>query len=509
MTTDIEKNIEGESLSALKKAEPWDYFSQLDAIFSVYPDIYFQLDLDGKILDYRIGNLAALYLPPEKIPGSLIQDVFPVEVGKKFLDAIRQVLQHQKVGVVDFRIKISDKERCFEARLVPLAESQIVVIIREVTEREEATARIQRQVKQLSALHTIDSAISASFDIRIPLSVILQQTISQLGVDAVNVRLLNPLTHMLEFAAGQGFRTNSLQNTSIMVGQGFAGEAVLKRRIIRVENLKRRSTGPLQSPRFLEEDFTSYFAVPLIARGDVKGVLEIYQRSPMNPKEDWLEFLNMLASQAAVAIESAILFQNFQRTNTELTLAYDAVIESWSQALELSGRESKKHTFRVVNLATELAGHMGVEEKEILQLQRGAKLHDIGKICIPETILQKAEPLTNEEWKVVRQHPLLAYQLLSPIKYLASALDIPHYHHEKWDGSGYPDGLKSEEIPIAARLFSLVHKYDSLTTSHPYRSACSKEQALEHIKDQAGKQFDPVIVKVFLKMMETKSDTDQ
>jgi|GEM_PF-3393795 len=224
--------------------------------------------------------------------------------------------------------------------------------------------------------------------------------------------------------------------------------------------------------------------------------------------DDWLEFLNMLASQAAVAIESATLFQSFQRANTELTLAYDAVIESWSQALELSGRETQKHTSRVVRLATELAGAMGMEEKEILQVQRGAKLHDIGKICIPEAILQKPGPLTEEEWSVVRQQPKLAYQLLSPIKYLSTALDIPHYHLEKWDGSGYPEGLKGDQIPVMARIFSIVHVYDALTNSHPYRAALTKEQALEQIKDQAGKQFDPAIVKAFLKLISTIRNID-
>ncbi len=508
MSTGMNDQSDIKNPSSLKASEPWEATSHLDAIFSAYPDVFFELDVNGRILDHRIGNLAALYLPPEKIPGSQIETAFPADVGAEFREAISEVIKTRKVGIVNYRLYVSGKERSFEARLVLLAGSRIAVIIREVTEREEFSARIERQIRQLAALHTIDTAITASFDIKIPLTIILQQTINLLGADAANVRLLNPLTHMLEFAAGQGFRTNNLQNTSVMIGQGFAGEAALKRRIIKIADLKHYSPNALQAPGLMEEEFTSYYGVPLIAKGDVKGVLEIYHRSVITPGEDWLEFLNMMASQAAVAIESAILFQHFQQTNNDLTLAYDAVIESWSQALELSGRETEQHASRVVRFATELAGHVGVDQKEIQNLQRGAKLHDIGKICIPEAILQKPGPLSEEEWIVVRHHPQLAYQLLSPIKYLSSALDIPHYHNEKWDGGGYPDGLHGDQIPVCARIFRLVHVFDALTTDHPYRAAWTKEKALEYISDQAGIQFDPILVKIFLKMMSLDRKTN-
>jgi HD-GYP domain-containing protein (c-di-GMP phosphodiesterase class II) len=504
----LNRNTKGKSSFAKHDIDHTSAVCQLDAIFRAYPENFFHVGTDGKILDYRIGNLAALYLPPEKIPGSHIQEVFPLDVGGKLLEAVHQVFYTGKVAVVEYRSNISGKDRWFEGRLSVVSESGVAVIIREVTEREEALIHQQRHAQQLSALHTIEMAISASFDINIPLTIILQQTINLLGVDAADIRLLDPLTHMLDFAAGKGFRTDHLQKKGVIVGQGYAGEAALQRKTIKMSDLAETPLDQARSSFFRDEGFQGYYAVPMIAKGDVKGVLEIYQREVLDPGEDWWEFLNMLAGQAAVAIENAVLFQHFQRANSDLMMAYDAVIESWSQALELSGRETKQHTSRVVWLATKLASSAGMEESEILQLQRGAKLHDIGKICVPENILQKSGPLTDEEWAVIRQHPKLAYQLLSPIKYLASALDIPHYHHEKWDGSGYPDGLKGDQIPLVARLFSIVHVYDALITDHPYRSAWTKEKALMHIQGQSGKQFDPALVMTFLEMMISKTDLD-
>jgi putative nucleotidyltransferase with HDIG domain len=230
-------------------------------------------------------------------------------------------------------------------------------------------------------------------------------------------------------------------------------------------------------------------------------VLEIYRRTAMNPGEEWLEFLNTMAGQAAIAIDSASLFQDLQRANAELTLAYDAAIEGWSQALEISGRESPEHIQRVVRLSTELAHAIGVNDNELIHIRRGALLHDIGKMGIPETILNKVEPLTEEEWGIIRQHPQFAFQLLSTLVYQASTLDIPHRHHEKWDGSGYPDGLREEQIPLSARIFAVVDVFDALTSPRPYREAVSPEEALAYIEDQSGKHFDPSVASVFLRRM--------
>ena len=286
-----------------------------------------------------------------------------------------------------------------------------------------------------------------------------------------------------------------------MIGQGYAGKAALERRTFSIPDLKMQPAETQFTPDLPLEKFANYYAVPVIAKGQVKGVLEIYLRSLQQPEDDWLDFLSTMANQAAAAIDSANLYQDLQRTNAELSLAYDSAIESWAQVLELSNRENGAHAYRVVELTIKLARSMGIAEQELMHFRRGALLHDVGKLGISENILNKPGPLNETEWKIMQTHPQLANELLSSINYLAPALDIPHYHHERWYGSGYPDGLREEQIPFPARLFAVVDVFDALTSNRPYRSAWSRQVALNHIQQSSGKLFDPVVVKAFLQMM--------
>ena len=166
--------------------------------------------------------------------------------------------------------------------------------------------------------------------------------------------------------------------------------------------------------------------------------------------------------------------------------------------LELRDQETQGHTLRVTDLTEELARKIGVPEEIIPHIRRGALLHDIGKMGIPDTILKKPGPLTEDEWTIMRQHPEYARQFLAHIDYLVPSLDIPYCHHEKWDGSGYPRGLKGEEIPLAARIFAVVDVFDALTSDRPYRKAWGKREALDYISEQTGKHFDPQIPPAFL-----------
>lgn len=181
----------------------------------------------------------------------------------------------------------------------------------------------------------------------------------------------------------------------------------------------------------------------------------------------------------------------------ELTRSYDATLRGWSAALDLRDNETEGHTLRVTDGTMRLASALGLGEEEILNLYRGALLHDIGKIGIPDEILRKPGPLNDSEWDVMRQHTVFAYNMLKDIPYLETALEIPLYHHEKWDGSGYPRGLKADEIPFAARLFCIIDVWDALSSDRPYRKGWSQEKVLDYIIEQSGTHFDPQIVKVF------------
>ncbi|PWH12229.1 MAG: hypothetical protein DDG60_14400 [Anaerolineae bacterium] len=189
-----------------------------------------------------------------------------------------------------------------------------------------------------------------------------------------------------------------------------------------------------------------------------------------------------------------------QRAHEHLAEAYDETIEGWSRVLDLRDKETEGHTQRVTAAAVRLARALGVPEEEIVHLRRGALLHDIGKMGISDRILQKPGALTDEEWAEMRKHPEYALQMLYPISYLRPALDIPYCHHERWDGSGYPRGLKGEEIPLAARIFSIVDVWDALLSNRPYRRGCTEESVLEYIRKYAGIYFDPKIVEVFIEL---------
>jgi HD-GYP domain-containing protein (c-di-GMP phosphodiesterase class II) len=251
---------------------------------------------------------------------------------------------------------------------------------------------------------------------------------------------------------------------------------------------------------FKFENIQAYYGLPLIAKGQVKGVLEVFHRTPLQANTEWLEFLEALGRQAAIAIDNAQLFDKLQRSNSELTLAYDATIEGWSRALDLRDKETEGHSQRVTEMTLQLAQLMGVGDTALIHIRRGALLHDIGKLGVPDAILLKPDALTEAEWEIMRKHPQYAYDMLAPISYLRQALDIPHCHHEKWDGTGYPQGLKGEQIPLAARIFAVADVWDALRSDRPYRLGWPEEKVRAHIATASGKHFDPEVVKAFMRI---------
>ena len=355
----------------------------------------------------------------------------------------------------------------------------------------------ERRLRQLHALRQIDMAITGSLDLRVTLDVILDQVTTHLKADAANVFLFDPHTQTLGFAINRGFRSKVLQTATLRLGEGHAGRAALERQIVTVRNLAGEPGKVTYAPQLAAEGFVSYVAVPLLSKGQVKGVLEVLHRTGVSPTPDWLAFLEALAGQAAIAIDNANLFDNLERLNTDLVMAYDATIEGWSRALDLRDRETEGHSQRVTDLTLRLARTMGIPETDLVHIRRGALLHDIGKMGIPDAILLKPGPLSDEEWQVMRRHPTYAYELLAPIGHLRGALDIPYCHHEKWDGTGYPRGLRGEQIPLAARIFAVPDVYDALTSARPYRPAWTTDRALAYIRENAETHFDPRIVEVF------------
>ncbi len=386
----------------------------------------------------------------------------------------------------------------FDIKMEPVPAGVFILSI-DITARKQAETELRDQLHRLEALRTIDVAIISTTDLALTLRSVLDQTVASLQVDAAALLLLNPYSLILEFSAGHGFNSRDIEKTQVRVGQGHAGRAALEQRTVVVSDML-NSPEPFSRENSLEaEGFVSYVAVPLLSRGSLMGVLEVFHRAPLLPDQGWMDFLQALATQASIAIDNGRLYKDLQRSNFDLTLAYERTIEGWSNALDLRDRETKGHTLRVTDMTVTLARMAGIPENEIAHIRRGALLHDIGKMGVPDTILHKPGPLSEEEWKIMRKHPAYAYDLLYPIEYLRPCLSIPYAHHEKWDGTGYPQCLRGDHIPLAARLFAVVDVWDALSSNRPYRAAWPQAEVLEHIRQQAGSHFDPQAVELFLR----------
>ncbi|MFO7545741.1 MAG: PAS domain S-box protein [Trueperaceae bacterium] len=383
-----------------------------------------------------------------------------------------------------------------------------VVNYREIGDRVRAMEKIQalneelrRRLAHLQSLRRIDMAITNSVDVRLVLDIFVDQLLQDLGVDAVAVLMYEPATQALRLAVGRGFSAELRHGARTMLGDGPAGRAALEQRTVFLPDLRGDEGWGVAVEPSRQEEYDSYMAVPMLAKGQLQGVIELYASERLSPGDEWLEFLETYADQGAIAIENAQLFRSLERSNVELQRAYDRTIEGWANALDLKDEETAGHSKRVTEMTVRLARRLGVNGDDVVHVQRGALLHDIGKMGIPDEILLKRGPLTTEEFEVMKQHPVYAYELLSPIEFLRPALDIPYCHHERWDGTGYPRGLEGEQIPLAARIFAAVDVFDALTSERPYRPAWTRERAEAFIREGSGKHFDPAIVETFFEVL--------
>jgi PAS domain S-box-containing protein len=457
----------------------------------------YQTNIKGNFLyaNEALTSLLEFDSPEEMMSGAIFERCKNPNDGEALIENLK------KTGKIsNFELELLTKTGKIENVLLSATLEGDVIsgMIRDITKRKIAEVQVLQQLQRITALRNIDMAITSSLDVRVTLNILLEQVTTQLRIDAATVLLLNPNTLTLGYVAGRGFRSRALMHTHLRLGEGYAGRAALERRMVSIPNLTEAENSFSKSPLLSDEEFISYYAVPLIAKGHVKGILETFHRSPINPDQEWLDFLEALAAQAALAVDNSSLFDKLQRLNIELILAYDTTLEGWAKALDMRDKETEGHSQRVTDMTVKIACAMGVSESELVHVRRGALLHDIGKMGIPDNILLKPGKLTEEEWEIMRKHPVYADEMLLPIAFLRPALDIPYYHHEKWDGMGYPRRLKGEQIPLSARIFAVVDVWDALKSDRPYRPAWSVEKALEYIRNEAGKSFDPEVVEIFL-----------
>jgi PAS domain S-box-containing protein len=370
-------------------------------------------------------------------------------------------------------------------------------LFRDITDLKRSQEQVQREVQKLNALHEIDTRIVNQDSLTDILESIGEQACNLLKADAVLFLLLEHETQQLKIAASLGFKTDVNTYPHLITSDCYPWRALEKGKLL----YSTEDEECHECDCFKNEGFKASYSFPIITNRQAKGVIELFTYEPLQIDAEWSEFMEILAGQTAIAMEKTGLFHELQASNTELNLAYEATIAGWSRALELRDKETRGHSERVMHLACELAQKLGYSTKDMQHFRRGVLLHDIGKMGVPDNILLKPSPLTEDEWQIMRMHPDFAYQLLADIPYLRPALEIPYCHHERWDGSGYPRGLKGEEIPLSARIFAVVDVWDALISDRPYRPGWTHAATRQYLLQNAGVTFDPEVIKVFLDMI--------
>jgi putative nucleotidyltransferase with HDIG domain len=414
-------------------------------------------------------------------------------------------IQRQFKSINSMLMNIVDRLSRLGNPIVSTALQDITHVSQSVLLLEQSvTDQLKLKQSQLRALMSIGQAVN-----------------SPLGQRQVLEEVMDSLIALMRAERGFLMLRDSKGEFTVPIARGIAhvnlNEEAFKvsRTVVRkvVEsNAPVLTTNAQADPRFDAQmsvaayQLRSILCVPLKLKEELIGVLYVDNRAHAGIfKEHDLELISAFADQAAVAIANARLLENLKETNfkleaanIELEIAYEATLHGWVRALDLRDKETEGHTRRVTVLTQRLAKSMGVDRNALEHITRGALLHDIGKMAISDEILRKKGPLTPEERAIMQRHPVHAYEMLSPIEFLRPAIDIPYRHHEKWDGTGYPHGLGGEEIPYAARIFSVIDVWDALTSDRPYHKARPHDEVRQQIKFDAGKHFDPLVVEAFM-----------
>ena len=368
----------------------------------------------------------------------------------------------------------------------------------------KAMEGIKQGVDQLSSLRLIDKAIIATNDLGQILEIVLDQVHEQLTVDAASIYLVEPVSQQLYAACGRGYTMQPYQRSGV-------AEIALNTKRMFILDIHSNGNEQNQYIRsFLNHGIAQCISVPMVSTEGVVGVLEGYYKTAVLLPPAKVEFLETIAGQAVIALEHVNLNDDYHEVNQKLSLAHEGILVGWAKALEYKDRETKGHSDRVTEMTSRVGSELNFSEEEMVNMRWGALLHDIGKMAIPDTILFKPGPLNEEEWEIMRQHPLYAQDFLKGIDFLKGAMDIPLYHHERWNGAGYPFQLIGVEIPLSARIFAMVDVWDALSYDRPYRKAWAPGDVINYIKLNSGVLFDPDLTDLFIRQVkEFNRENDQ
>ncbi len=448
------------------------------------------------------------YAPEELVGRQGIELVHP-EDQQGLLSALAELLQNpEKMVSVQYRHRHKNGSWRWADAVIRnmLADPNISALVgnyRDITELKRTETELSRQAQNNATMYQLSLQMLTSFNLDQIYEDIRLAVQKMMPCDVLVIALLDESAQEIEDVYLWD-RDRRWPGRKYPLGQGLTDFIISSGRTMLVNDWDASHDEATRTNEFgyPGHPVHSVLAVPLIrTKGKSLGMISAQSYSSGAYDTEQERLLLTLANQVSEAIENALLFNDLQRSNIELSRAYNATIEGWSHAMDLRDKETEGHTQRVTELTLNMARSMGLKEEELIQIRRGALLHDIGKLGIPDNILLKSENLTQDEWVVMRKHPVMAYEMLSPIAYLEPALDIPYYHHEKWDGTGYPRGLKGKQIPLAARIFAVADVWDAVTSDRPYRPAWTKEKSLEYIRGQSGKYFDPAVVDTFLALL--------
>jgi HD-GYP domain-containing protein (c-di-GMP phosphodiesterase class II) len=409
-----------------------------------------------------------------------------------------QAIQQQFKGINIMLMNVVDSLSRSGNPIVSAALQDITYISQSLLMLEQSVGdQLKLKQSQLRALMSVGQMINSSRGLRRVLEEVMDSLVSLMRAERGFLMLREP-NGDLAVRIARGIAHVNLDEEAFKVSRSVVRKVV-------ESNAPVLTTNAQADPRFDAQlsvaayQLRSILCVPLKLKEELIGVLYVDNRAHAGIfKEHDLELISAFADQAAVAIDSARLFEDLQDSHRELEKAYQATLEGWVRALDLRDKETEGHTQRVTVLTHRLARSMGVDDGALVHITRGALLHDIGKMAIPDGILLKPGQLTDDERRLIQMHPVYAYEMLSPIAFLVPAIDIPYCHHEKWDGTGYPRSLKREEIPFAARIFPIIDVWDALTSNRPYRKAMPEEEVRRLIKGDSGKHFDPRVVEAFM-----------
>jgi HD-GYP domain-containing protein (c-di-GMP phosphodiesterase class II) len=365
--------------------------------------------------------------------------------------------------------------------------------------------QLEEQNKKIQVEYSINRILQSRLDFKGAFKAIFEVLSDIVEADAAIALKYNPISQKFNLLGTHGLDKGAIAKIHLYSDSGLTKQVIDKGQAIQVDNMRVSDTGESFNDLFSQEGFQAYVTIPLINRNEFLGVFEVLWRDIYYADTWKLDVLQLVGESITFAMEHTAIVEELKHRNEELTSTYTSTIEGLSRALELRDLETEGHTRRVSDLSLRLAEHMQIPPDQRVFIQQGALLHDIGKLGIPDAILLKPGSLTPQEWKVMQQHPLYAYNILASILTLRQALAIPLYHHERWDGSGYPYGLKGEQIPLSARLFAVVDVYDALTSNRPYRSAWSRSEAVDYLHEQSGKLFDQRVVTHFLDLINSGS----